>query len=709
MATSNDHRRVTKRSSNACSRCRRQKIKCSGQQPCSNCGRRNLTCIFDDRDNKVLVTQGYLSDLQAKVARLEQHHESSHTAVTRSMNDDTDGADRMVDQHYNDLRQHANRSSPGGTREGSQESRQDPEGANLVNPLIESPSKFMSSSSGRSFYLGTSSNWSFHGQILNLVHEHVHKSPLPGAELLFDGSAYELPWDGSRSLPDGAGPIIPSIDYAMFLINAVKFHCAQLIHLFDEDEFIANLHSFHSNSESGVWKESMWYIHYLLIIAFGMAFVQHKHRAPQPPGVNFFIRALQLLPDTNRLCREPVTAIEILCCISLYLQALDSRNAAHVTIGQAMRIAMAQGMHTDMPVEDLGESVVQRCRKIWWTIYVLDRQMSSLMGLPPSYHDDDMTCQLPSFSGSPHRTAALSMHIKLARIYAEITRTVYGATGRLRKKFVISIKAVLEGLTSLAEDLRQSFPLHADERFAGISRMPAHLHLLYYQTIVVVTRPLLFCCLKKIFESPGEVQALVSSPRIRRLLLMSLEASQKILNILESLQDQGLLETFLPWDLDALFVSTMVLILIRFVDFSLMDNQSLWLDKAYGFLETMVSNGNRIASFRFIELRKLEEMLAEFSVNRHRPSTLSPSSGGPLPVTEQRLSFPEGYHSTAGLVHPDDTLPPPYTGISDEGSGFGDDLTAAQILAVAESMDIDDTDWLSFATLDNYQMIDPSI
>lgn len=58
---------------------------------------------------------------------------------------------------------------------------------------------------------------------------------------------------------------------------------------------------------------------------------------------------------------------------------------------------------------------------------------------------------------------------------------VYGSKGRLRKKFVLSIKAVLDDLTSLAEELRRSFPLHADERFDGISRMPAYLHLLYYQ------------------------------------------------------------------------------------------------------------------------------------------------------------------------------------------------------------------------------------
>lgn len=88
-----------------------------------------------------------------------------------------------------------------------------------------------------------------------------------------------------------------------------------------------------------------------------------------------------------------------------------------------MRIAMAQGMHTNMPIENLGEPLVQRCRKIWWTIFILDRQMTSLMGLPQSIRNDDITCQLPNYSGSTQRAAALNMQIKLARIYAEIARS----------------------------------------------------------------------------------------------------------------------------------------------------------------------------------------------------------------------------------------------------------------------------------------------
>ena len=88
-------------------------------------------------------------------------------------------------------------------------------------------------------------------------------------------------------------------------------------------------------------------------------------------------------------------------------------------IGQAMRLAMAQGMHTRMPVEHLGEKEVQRCRKIWWTIYILDREMTSLMGLPQSINDDHIHTELPVFAEA-QRTQSLHMHIKLSRIVAEI-------------------------------------------------------------------------------------------------------------------------------------------------------------------------------------------------------------------------------------------------------------------------------------------------
>lgn len=174
-------------------------------------------------------------------------------------------------------------------------------------------------------------------------------------------------------------------------------------------------------------------------------------------------------------------------------------------------------------------------------------------------------------------------------------------------------------------------------------------------------------------------------------------------------------ETFLPWDLDSLFVSTMILVLIRFVDDSLSENSSDWLNKAFTFLDTMTSNGNKIAEFRCAELRKLEEMLSEYSANRTpvvysplRPIVPNPSlqaAGQSQPPLGSILG-PRDTQSPLNMMNPD--AAGIFTAFSDESGGFGEDLTAEQILAVADSMDLGGTDWLStFATMDNFQLVDP--
>ena len=163
---------------------------------------------------------------------------------------------------------------------------------------------------------------------------------------------------------------------------------------------------------------------------------------------------------------------------------------------------MNYGMHTDMSVADLGEKLVSRCRKIWWTVYVMDSQMTSLMGLPQSLSYEAISTQLPAYLGSTQRTGACAMQIKLTQILSDISKSrfwkytipvlpaadladgwvaIYGAKGQLNRDFVTSTRAVLESIASVADELSSKFPLYTDDKFHGISRLVAQLHLLYYQ------------------------------------------------------------------------------------------------------------------------------------------------------------------------------------------------------------------------------------
>ena len=78
-----------------------------------------------------------------------------------------------------------------------------------------------------------------------------------------------------------------------------------------------------------------------------------------------------------------------------------------------------------MQVEGLDEQHVQRCRNVWWTVYILDRQMSSLMGVPLAVKDDDITASLPTFHGSLQKTLALELNVKLSGIISRILNSKF--------------------------------------------------------------------------------------------------------------------------------------------------------------------------------------------------------------------------------------------------------------------------------------------
>lgn len=140
---------------------------------------------------------------------------------------------------------------------------------------------------------------------------------------------YDLQWDGLRSpaIPDVRG--LPSLDHALFLINAAKFHTGQMFHLFDEATFLPSLYSFYENPVENIHKAGLWFAHFLVIIALGKAVVGAKNHGNTPPGAEYFRTAFMTLPDYSFLWKDPCTSAEILCAFALYLQSIDWRTSAH--------------------------------------------------------------------------------------------------------------------------------------------------------------------------------------------------------------------------------------------------------------------------------------------------------------------------------------------------------------------------------------------
>ena len=144
---------------------------------------------------------------------------------------------------------------------------------------------------------------------------------------------YPLRWRPApvEDPPDISG--LPSIDDALYLFNTVKHHLDQHYRFFDEDSFTRHLHDFYAdNSLQKATDNRLWFVHFLLVLAFGNAFLLRPRNTKNPPGSKFFLRAMALLPNYADLWTEGLLAVEVLALAGLYLYSIDHRESAHVYV-----------------------------------------------------------------------------------------------------------------------------------------------------------------------------------------------------------------------------------------------------------------------------------------------------------------------------------------------------------------------------------------
>lgn len=189
-------------------------------------------------------------------------------------------------------------------------------------------------------FLGPSSTWAYSRQVMRLIKDHLKHSESPEVPLNPDGRSVE--WPSVRA----SGPLnmdqIPSLDYAMYLTNTVRFHLGQLYHLFHEKTFMDGLYEFYDRGPQAepLPGGHLWFVHFLLIMGFGQALLSGS-MGNRPGGSELISRAIELLPNSFGLYQDPILSIEILCCLALYLQSIDHRNSAFLYVSDSLSLPTA--------------------------------------------------------------------------------------------------------------------------------------------------------------------------------------------------------------------------------------------------------------------------------------------------------------------------------------------------------------------------------
>lgn len=58
---------------------------------------------------------------------------------------------------------------------------------------------------------------------------------------------------------------------------------------------------------------------------------------------------------------------------------------------------------------------------------------------------------------------------------------IYGPDGRLSSNFLLRTKDTLASMAGLPDELHRQFPLDLNSKRVGVSRLSAHIHLLFHQ------------------------------------------------------------------------------------------------------------------------------------------------------------------------------------------------------------------------------------
>ncbi|KAH8122431.1 fungal-specific transcription factor domain-containing protein [Trichoderma asperelloides] len=108
--------------------------------------------------------------------------------------------------------------------------------------------------------------------------------------------------------------------------------------------------------------------------------------------------ALTLAPASNM--ERSLAQVSLLLARCFYLLVVCRTESCWTILGQAVRVAQSIGLHIESEESDNTKTThspeIEKRRRVWYSIYVLDRLLSLQLGRPPAIHDDDFNVPLPA-------------------------------------------------------------------------------------------------------------------------------------------------------------------------------------------------------------------------------------------------------------------------------------------------------------------------
>ncbi|KAF4986216.1 hypothetical protein FDECE_16064 [Fusarium decemcellulare] len=235
----------------------------------------------------------------------------------------------------------------------------------------------------------------------------------------------------------------------------------------------------------------------------------------------YFSRARLLMGNPLDITRFATNEVAALTLMGFYLIEMNRRDAAYLCVSNAMHISIMHGAHRGW-VDESG-------KRVFWTLYILDRYLSCLMGRPPTIMDDAIRLPLPCDAPSMPPADGLRAHVELARISGYIVCNTFRISPW--ENSMRPFRNLKEAI-GLLDEWKLGLPANLRLSDDGLSDDPACclLHMSCNQLIILAVRPVFFAAVKKTFAEKLVTRqcSLSSHPHLTQLNRCIAAAEQNI-------------------------------------------------------------------------------------------------------------------------------------------------------------------------------------
>ncbi|RFU29415.1 hypothetical protein B7463_g6925, partial [Scytalidium lignicola] len=409
-----------------------------------------------------------------------------------------------------------------------------------ANPFESRPTKVVEEKlvpapHGASHYIGPSSSFSFVVMVRNMVAEHnaASRAPEPNDERVslradFVGlrasKALEPhannagedqagnqkrqdrhhPLNAPGDLPlsktkDSIGTFLPAREVADALVDAYFDRVHPNYMIFHRGAFQVRYESIWVEEKRPIQDfEPGLICSVFMMFVFGAQALEHHDEQKSAQVQRRYLdlvqaRLYQLLHTTSLL------NVQAILLLQLHEHNATERNTSWMLVGCASRMAVALGMHREGATGGFDPIEREIRRRVWWTLYIFEQNLCTILGRPSAIDDSEVTITLPNENmldgGDCVPPGYIDYAVRLAKLTSEIKRKAYYAApnNNIRGGEEVPDPSIANHLLQKLESWYDSLPPYL--RLECLSPVPKQrravllLHIQYHHAQSLTTRP----------------------------------------------------------------------------------------------------------------------------------------------------------------------------------------------------------------------------